>query len=73
MRRYVVDRIEESRLLVCEAADGSQVILEKDAVQGPVREGDCLKEKDGAFIVDQEATRRRRQHLKALQRRLFGR
>ncbi len=73
MRRYVVDRIEENRFLVCEAEDGSQVILETNAVRGPVREGDCLVEEDGVLSVDEPETRRRRESLRALQKKLFGR
>lgn len=73
MKRYFVDRIEEGHFVICEAEDGSQKVFEKSKIQGEIREGDCLLESDGILSVDEEATRQRREKLRNLQRKLFGR
>ena len=46
---YIVDRIEGS-IIVVEDQDGNIINLNKNKVNGQIKEGDCLREENKKFI-----------------------
>ena len=64
MSLWIVDRLD-GEFVVCEREDGSLCPVPLSRFEGPVREGDCLKEDQGRFSVDQAATKARREQLKS--------
>lgn len=61
----IIDRIEGD-FAVCERADRTMTEIPLAELPGDVREGDCLRESDGGYIVDMEETRRRRAKSRAM-------
>ena len=55
---YIVDRIEGS-IIVVEDQDGNIVNLNKNKVNGQIKEGDCLREENKKFFLDIEKTKER--------------
>lgn len=68
---YYVDRIEDG-FAVCETPDGAVLRLPLETLPPDVKEGDVLRETDGAFTLDEAAAEARRAALFALQEALFG-
>lgn len=66
----IVDRIVEGTV-VCEADGGKMVELPLSSFQGKVHEGDVLREENGVYSADPEETKKRREKIIALQRKLF--
>ena len=46
---YIVDRIEES-IIVVEDQNGNIINLNKNKVNGQIKEGDCLREENEKFF-----------------------
>ena len=56
---YIVDRIEES-IIVVEDQNGNIINLNKNKVNGQIKEGDCLREENEKFFLDTEKTKERK-------------
>jgi len=65
----IVDRIE-SNFAICERSDKSFTQIPLSQLPPGVREGDCLCQEGGRYIIDTEETARRRAALNALFNRL---
>ena len=70
--RMTVDRIEDG-LAVCEGPDRQMRALPLEMLPEGVREGDCLIEEDGRYLLDPEETQSRRAANLALLRELMER
>lgn len=68
----IVDRIE-GRLAVVELAKGETRTVPLDLIEGRVRDGAVLAERDGRYVVDEEATAERTARVVEKRRRLFKR
>lgn len=66
-----VDRLEEG-FAVCEGDDRSMVRIPLSSLP-TVAEGDCLRQTETGFVIDQEETQRRREYNRALQAKLLRR
>ena len=60
---WIVDRLEGD-WVICEKEDGEMESVPLERFSGPVQEGDCLREQDGLFFADPEATQARRAQMK---------
>ena len=62
---YIVDRIEESRIAICEDSE-SRNQIEIDITQLPLdtKEGDILEFTDGKYFINHERTIERKKELK---------
>lgn len=67
-----VDRIE-SGIAVLERDDRTSIRIPLTELPENVREGDCLREQDGGFVIDAGETARRREENQSLFRTLTGR
>lgn len=68
----IVDRIE-GRLAVVELAKGETRNVPLDLIEGRVRDGAVLVERDGRYVVDEDATAERTARVAEKRRRLFKR
>ena len=68
---WIVDRLE-GEYAVCEKEDGSFSPVSLSLFDGPVREGDCVIQRQGRFQVDEDATKARREQMKRQFSHLFG-
>ena len=59
---YVIDRIE-GHYIVIESPEGDIINVEKEFLHGKATEGDCLVKKDNYFIIDVEATQKRKAQI----------
>ena len=58
----IVDRIE-GKVAVCEI-DGRLINIPIKLIRGKLRDGVILAEKDGAYVVDEETTKKTSQEIK---------
>lgn len=68
----IVDRIE-GMLAVVELAKGETRNVPLELIEGRVRDGAVLVERDGRYVVDEEATAERTARVAEKRRRLFKR
>jgi hypothetical protein len=59
----IVDRIE-GKFAICES-DGRMIDVPLKLIKGKVRDGVVLVEHDGAYAVDEDATKRRTDEIKS--------
>jgi len=59
---YVIDRIE-GHYIVIESPEGDIINVEKEFLKGKANEGDCLVKEDNYFIIDVEATQKRKAQI----------
>ncbi len=67
---YIVDRIEGS-IIVIEDQDGNIINLNKNQVNGPIKEGDCLKKENEKFFLDTEKTKERKIKIENLMKGMW--
>lgn len=70
LKPYVVDRFEGSYAILIDKYCSSFDVL-RDELPPDTREGDVLHENEGAFIVDEEATRIKREKIQRIHERLM--
>lgn len=63
MKKYIVDRFEGD-YAVCETEDRSFVNINRYRLPSGTKEGDCLIEKNGSFLIDTDATEKRRKLIR---------
>lgn len=66
----IIDRFEDE-FAVAETEDGERVRIEKKLLPQETREGDCVTEENGKFIIDKEKTEQRRNKIIELQNNLW--
>ena len=67
---YIVDRIE-GNYVICETEQGNFLKVERNQLPPNVSEGDVLQEEDGAFQIDQQKTKQRKQKIFNLSKSVF--
>ena len=67
---YIVDRIEES-IIVVEDQNGNIINLNKNEVNGQIKEGDCLGEENKKFFLDIEKTKEREIKIEKLMKGMW--
>ena len=67
---YIVDRIEES-IIVVEDQNGNIINLNKNKVNGQIKEGDCLREENKKFFLDIEKTKEREFKIEKLMKGMW--
>ncbi|GLB32998.1 hypothetical protein LAD12857_49210 [Lacrimispora amygdalina] len=68
--QYIIDRIEQD-VVICEEESGSKIKLSLQEIPKDAREGDVLLNTNGAFRIDEEETKRRRQKMREKLNRLI--
>lgn len=68
----IVDRIE-GKLAVVELIKGETRNVPLDLIEGRVRDGAVLVERDGRYVVDEDATAGRTARVAEKRKRLFNR
>lgn len=66
----IIDRFEND-FAVVETDSGEHVNIERKLLPPDAREGDCIAEENGRFIVDIKETDRRRKRIIELQNNLW--
>lgn len=61
----IVDRIVQG-LVICETGSRDRVVLLLETLPAGVREGDCLRERDGEYQIDHTETEQRRAYNRDL-------
>ena len=56
---YVIDRIEGDYIVI-ESPEGDIINVKREFLKGKAKEGDCLVKEDNYFIIDVEATEKRK-------------
>lgn len=56
---YVIDRIEGDYIVI-ESPEGDIINVKREFLRGKAKEGDCLVKEDNYFIIDVEATEKRK-------------
>lgn len=69
---YMIDRLEQE-LAVCENESKEMVSIPLDRLPKGVKEGDVLREQEGVYTVDEDATRDRRARMRKKMMDLFER
>lgn len=70
--RYVIDRIEENSIAVCEDESGKTVLLQIEKLPDDAREGSVIFADDnGVFHCDESDEKRRRRNNFLLSQELF--
>jgi len=69
MKRYTIDRIEDG-FAVCEDENGAHERFPASVMPEGAREGDCLRFIRGRFFIDGAETRRRREYIRLLSRKV---
>lgn len=72
MDYYVLDGVEDG-IARLESPEGGLYCLPAKQLPETAREGDCLREENGCYIVDEQLTALRRERLSALRSRLIKR
>lgn len=67
----VIDRIEGGTAVV-EVSKGELFHIPLGLIEGRVRDGATLVERDGSYVVDERATEERSRRMAEKRRRLFG-
>lgn len=65
-----IDRFEGD-YAICEQDDGSFCEILRSQLPADAGEGDCIKQTDAGYVLDQEETRRRREYNRALLKSLL--
>jgi len=65
-----IDRIEGA-VAVCEREDRTMAQIPLSRLPSGVKEGDCLMEVNGHFVVDAQETQRRREEVLSLHAKLL--
>lgn len=71
MRKFIVDRIEDGRATL-EAENGEHIEVDKSQLPEETREGEVLKEEDGALTASPDETEARRDTVRNLLKGLIG-
>ncbi len=66
----IVDRFE-GKYVVCEDENKKIVNIEKNQIEGCVKEGDILSNISGKYIVDEKETLNRRKHIEEITKDLW--
>lgn len=66
----IIDRFEND-LAVVETDNGEHANIERKLLPFDAREGDCIVEENGRFIIDKNETDRRRKRITELQNNLW--
>ncbi|HHU83633.1 MAG TPA: DUF3006 domain-containing protein [Clostridiales bacterium] len=66
-----VERVTE-KIVIIEDHNGNMVELPREIFEKEIREGDILKECDGVYLIDKEATEQRKKELSDLADSLFS-
>lgn len=67
---YIVDRIEEN-IIVLQDENGYMINLNKNNVDGNVKEGDCLRKENNRFLLDKEETKKRKIRIDKLMKGMW--
>ena len=67
---YIVDRIEKN-IIVVEDQNGNIINLNKNKVNGQIKEGDCLREENEKFFLDTEKTKERKIKIEKLMKGMW--
>lgn len=62
----IIDRIEDNYLVVCEDYEGNMVNIHRMNIEGEIREGDVITLKEDKYIIDEEATFKRKKYIEDL-------
>ncbi len=69
--QYVIDRLEEE-LAICENDDREMISIPRNELPVSVNEGDViLLEEDGSWVLDTDATKKRRERIRKKMMDLF--
>lgn len=71
MERFIVDRIEENGVAICEKEDGSFVSFSLAELNIAIQEGDCILFDQGCFSLDEERKKIRKNEIEGLMEDLF--
>ena len=71
MKKYIVDRFE-GEFAVLEKADGTTIDVTKSEIPN-AKEGDVIIFNDGAYIIDEAETQKRKEMIAEKMKKLFGR
>lgn len=62
----IIDRIEDNFIVVCEDYEGNWINIHRMNIEGKIKEGEVIILKDGRYIIDEEATFKRKEHIEDL-------
>ncbi len=62
----IIDRIEDNYIVVCEDYEGNRINIHRMNIEGKIEEGDVITLKDGRYIIEEEATFKRKKHIEDL-------
>lgn len=65
-----IDRFE-GNFAICETKSGATLDLDIDLVDKKAKEGDIITCKDGLYLLDEEATSKRKEKIKALTQKII--
>ena len=71
MKSLTIDRFE-GKIAVCENEDGDAVEIDKNELPKEAKVGDIIKVKDEKYIIDNAATKQRKEKIEKLADELFG-
>lgn len=69
LKLYVVDRFEGQYAILVDSYSKTYDVL-RDELPSEVREGDILHENEGQFIIDEEATKEKREKIRKFREEL---
>lgn len=67
---YIVDRIEEN-IIVLQDENGYMINLNKNNLDGKIKEGDCLRKGNNRFFLDIEETKKRKKKIDRLMKGMW--
>jgi len=67
---YIIDRIEGDYIII-ESPSGEMVNAERNRIKGNFREGDCLILENNYFIIDEKATKKRKEEVEKLMKGMW--
>ena len=71
---YIIDRIEENRIVVCEEYGSGKIIyLDKSKLPQNAREGSVLEYTEEAYVLNEETANARKEDLSKRMKNLFKR
>lgn len=71
MNEYIIDRIEDGKIAVCETSDG-QVEISLSELPKEVKSGDIIIKSDNGYVISDDLTKLSRQRNIAILNRLKG-
>lgn len=67
---FIVDRVEGNNVIL-EDENGDILSLNKNNINGQIKEGDCLRKENGKFLFDIEETKKRKIEIEKLMKGMW--